>query len=334
MPQPVMRRHRWLAGLAVAAAAAAVVNVRSRKAERENPPIGRFVEVCGGRLHYIELGHGAPLVVLHGNSSLSIDFLLSGVVPIVASRYRVIVFDRPGYGYSDPLPGDCCRPEAQARLIHSALRRMGVQEAIVLGHSWGALVAIALALESPQAVRGLILESGFLYPQPRIGMAVLSQAARPVIGGLARQTFLPLTARAVWPLIMRLLFGPAPVPKHFRRFPPWMVLRPSQIRTSAIELGLAGSATRRLSRRYRELRLPVAILAGRGDRIVDPKKHSGRLHAELRRSTFRVLDGVGHMVHHSNPKAVADAVDEVNRLGRLPPQSADEPGAGAGPLTG
>ncbi len=73
----------------------------TRKAERRTPPIGQFMTIDGLRLHYIERGHGEPLVLIHGNGTLIQDFLVSGIVDDLAKRHRVIIFDRPGYGYSD-----------------------------------------------------------------------------------------------------------------------------------------------------------------------------------------------------------------------------------------
>jgi pimeloyl-ACP methyl ester carboxylesterase len=90
------------AAVGVAAlAVAALVNQRMAKtAERRNPPQGRFLEIDGVRLHYMERGKGEPLVLLHGNGSMIQDFESSGLLERAAKKYRVIVFDRPGYGHS------------------------------------------------------------------------------------------------------------------------------------------------------------------------------------------------------------------------------------------
>ncbi|MBA2690428.1 MAG: alpha/beta hydrolase, partial [Burkholderiales bacterium] len=64
--------------LAATAAALAVtallVRQRARRAERENPPIGQFIEIDGVLLHYVERGSGAPLVLLHGNGTMAQDY--------------------------------------------------------------------------------------------------------------------------------------------------------------------------------------------------------------------------------------------------------------------
>ncbi|GEO17738.1 hypothetical protein MAE02_54340 [Microvirga aerophila] len=71
---------------------------RAEAAERKTPPMGRFLDVDGVGLHYIERGEGEPIVLIHGNGTMIQDFTISDLVDRLASRYRVIVFDRPGYG--------------------------------------------------------------------------------------------------------------------------------------------------------------------------------------------------------------------------------------------
>ena len=134
-----------LASAAATIAAMTAYNVyRARKAEREHPPAGQFVTVDGVRLHYIERGEGPPVVLLHGNVVTAQDFDTSGVLDLVAQRHRVIAFDRPGFGYSDRPHGSAWSAGTQADLIRDAFAVLGINRPIVLGHSWGAAVALAL----------------------------------------------------------------------------------------------------------------------------------------------------------------------------------------------
>src|ERR1700684_2558858 len=137
------------AAVAVGAlAAVALVNrYFAKKPVKDTPPAGRFLDLNGVRLHYVERGSGEPLVLLHGNGSMIQDFESSGLIDLAAKSYCVIVFDRPGFGHSDRPRNVVWTPGAQAELINSALNRLGVSEALVLGHSWGASVAVALALK-------------------------------------------------------------------------------------------------------------------------------------------------------------------------------------------
>ena len=91
-----------LAGAAAALGALALVNrARAEKARRDNPPIGRFLEVGGTRLHYLERGSGPPLLLIHGNGTMIEDWIISGVLDELAKTNRVIAIDRPGFGHTD-----------------------------------------------------------------------------------------------------------------------------------------------------------------------------------------------------------------------------------------
>src|SRR6478752_9371081 len=130
-----LTRTSVVAGAAAATIAAMTVyNVyRARKAEREYPPAGQFVEVDGVRLHYLERGEGPPVVLLHGNVVTAEDWALSGVLDRVAERHRVVAFDRPGYGHSDRPRGSAWTAAEQAGLLRRALARLGVGRPVVVG---------------------------------------------------------------------------------------------------------------------------------------------------------------------------------------------------------
>src|SRR5918911_2353845 len=148
--------------------AALYSSAKARDAERQHPPIGRFIDVDGVRLHYIEKGKGDPVVLIHGNGTMIQDFTVSGLVDRLSERYRVIVFDRPGFGYSERPRNRVWTPSAQAELLRKALDQLGVDRPVVLGHSWGTLVAVALGLARPAQGRGLGLVAGYHYPTPRL----------------------------------------------------------------------------------------------------------------------------------------------------------------------
>src|SRR4030088_2749882 len=222
-----------------ALAISALVNRQlAKKAELDNPAIGRFLDVNGVRLHYVERGSGEPLVLLHGNGSMIEDVESSGLIDLAAKNYRVIVFDRPGFGHSDRPRNVVWTPDAQAELIKLALAQVGVSSAIVLGHSWGASFAVAMALKYPTLVRGLVLASGYYYPTLRPDVVALAAPSLPFVGDILSHTLSPLLSRAIWPLMLKKIFGPRSVPKKFNAFPKEVALRPSQIRASTAESAL------------------------------------------------------------------------------------------------
>jgi pimeloyl-ACP methyl ester carboxylesterase len=304
------------AAAAVATAGAlamlALVNRRlARNAESDNPPAGQFLEIGGVRLHYVERGSGPALVLLHGNGSMIQDFESSGLIDLAARNYRVIVFDRPGFGHSDRPRNVVWTPAAQAELINSALERLGVSHAIVLGHSWGASVAVALALNYPRLVQGLVLASGYYYPTFRPDVVAVSAPAVPLVGDVLRYTIAPLVSRLMWPLLMTKIFGPRSVPEKFEGFPKEMALRPSQIRASAAESALMIPDAFQFRDQYANLTMPMVIVAGEEDRLVDIDTQSERLHRDVPQSRFHRVPGTGHMIHQTATGAVMSAIDEV-----------------------
>ena len=308
--------HPYATAAAVGVAALAVsalVNRRLAKdAERRNPPKGRFLEIDGVRLHYVERGKGEPLVLLHGNGSMIQDFESSGLLDKAAKKYRVIVFDRPGYGHSRRPRGTIWSPEAQADLIHEALRELDATPAIILGHSWGASVAVALGLKHEDSVKALVLASGYYYPTARFDVAAATGPAIPILGDILRYTLAPLLGRIVWPALMRKIFGPAEVPQKFTQgFPAALALRPSQLRASAAESALMIPDAFGLRGKYGELAMPVIIIAGELDRLIDTDRQSGRLHRDVAHSAFHSVPGSGHMVHQTGMNEVMSAIDEA-----------------------
>jgi pimeloyl-ACP methyl ester carboxylesterase len=308
--------HPYAAGAAVGVAALAISALVNRKvaktAERLNPPQGQFLQVDGVRLHYVERGKGEPLVLLHGNGSMIQDFESSGLLDKAAKKYRVIVFDRPGHGHSRRPRGTLWSPEAQADLIHEALVELDATPAIVLGHSWGASVAVALALKHKAGVKALVLASGYYYPTVRVGVVAASGPAIPILGDILRYTLAPILGRIIWPLLMRKMFGPAEVPQKFTDgFPVGLALRPSQIRASAAESALMIPDALKLSGKYGDLTMPVVIIAGKLDRLIDPDRQSAQLHSDIGHSTFHSVAGAGHMVHQTAMAKVMAAIDEA-----------------------
>jgi pimeloyl-ACP methyl ester carboxylesterase len=302
----------WTSVVLIAAALALIVYIAALTAERRNPPLGKFITVSGVRLHYLDQGVGPAIVLLHGNMVMLQDFITSGIFDSAAKRHRVIAFDRPGFGYSTRPRTRIWTPVAQAKLMHEALRELGVGNAVIVGHSWGTLVAVALALNHAHAVRSLVLLSGFYFPRFRFDVLIGSPPAIPIIGDVLRYTITPPLQGLLLPLILRAMFGPPRIPERFRReFPLSMILRPWQIRAAAAEAALMIPSAMQLRGRYRELSMPVSIVAGTHDRVVTTERQSVRLHGELRSSRLRRVNGAGHMVHHNAQEEVLTAIAEA-----------------------
>ena len=294
------------------AASAAFNHAAARRAEAANPPAGEFVEVDGVRLHYVDRGSGSPVVLLHGNGVMLQDFEVSGVLRLAAENHRVIAFDRPGFGYSDRPRSKIWTPQAQAALIAAALDQLGVGPAIIVGHSWGTLVGLAMALDHPKNVGGLVLLSGYYYGSARPDVLPLSLPAIPIIGDLMAHTVSPLSGVLLSPVMIKASFAPAHVSAKFAGLPASLMLRPSQVRATAADTAMMVPGAMSLSGRYAELTVPVIIMAGEGDLIAHVRRHAARLAEEVTGSELRVVPGQGHLFHYAFPEEVVKAIDEAS----------------------
>jgi pimeloyl-ACP methyl ester carboxylesterase len=301
------RRATSLGALALAAAGSALwVEHRARAAERQHHAPHRLIYIHGTRLHYRLVGQGPAVMLVHGNLVDGADFEASGLVDRLARQYQVLVVDRPGFGHSDRPRGVVWTPAEQARLLHQAAATLGVHRPVVVGHSLGTQVALAMALQNPTDVAGLVLVGGYYWPKQRLDRWLAAPAAMPVLGDVLRYTTGAWTARATLEATLRAIFHPHPVPNRFRELlPREMLLRPLQQRATAEDGSRMVTQARVLVRHYAELELPVTLVAGRQDRIVSPEQ-SRWLHAGLPHSRLHVVEGVGHMAHyHAHDTLVA-----------------------------
>jgi pimeloyl-ACP methyl ester carboxylesterase len=302
----------WLSGaVALGVATAAWVQRRARRAERDHPPEGFLLDIDGVRLHCVERGAGPPVVLIHGNLVWHRDFEASGLIDRLARNHRVIAFDRPGFGHSTRPRDRLWTPSAQAALLHQALATLGVEGPVVVGHSMGTMVALALALDHPADVRKLVLLGGYFYPTLRGDALLIAPAALPVVGDVLRYTVTAVSVRLMLDKLVAAMFSPRDVPPGFlAALSPEMMLRPVQLRANAEDAAFMIPQAGSNSERYAELRMPVAIFAGADDKVIDPEAHSVRLASELDQSTLAVLPEVGHMVHYAALDAIVAAIEQ------------------------
>jgi len=111
--------------------------------------------------------------------------------------------------------------------------------------------------------------------------------------------------------MMAKIFGPRSVPKKFEAFPREMALRPSQIQASAAESALMIPDAFQFRDQYSELKMPVVIIAGEQDRLIDIDTQSARLHSDISQSRFHRLPGNGHMIQQTATDQMMSAIREV-----------------------
>jgi pimeloyl-ACP methyl ester carboxylesterase len=316
-----------LGALALAAGGAALHSfLHGRRIERERHPArGRFVTVEGVRIHYVEVGpaDAPPLLFVHGNGACLDDMLLSGLIDVCAARYRCIVPDRPGYGHSSRPRGRSYAPEDQADLMAGFLRALGVEQPLVVGHSWGSLVSLALALDESRPVCGAVLMSGYFFPQDRSDIFVMGLPSVPVIGPALIWTLGLPTMRRMAPDLLRHMFDPHPIPERvLAGYPFAYAERPWQMSAAAAELAVMREAASDLMPRYASCPVPVSLLHGAEDKAIASALHSQRLAAEISGARIELLPGLGHMIHYFAHDAILSAID-ATMARACPPPSAE-----------
>jgi pimeloyl-ACP methyl ester carboxylesterase len=310
--QQIRRRGRWgLMAFAALGAMALANHLVARRTERQHPAEGLFLDIDGVRLSYSDRGEGTQVVLIHGNVVTGEDWNTSGVADLLLTGHRVIIFDRPGFGHSDRPLGSMWTADQQAELLHKALLQLKVEHPIVVGHSWGTIVALALVVRHQESIAGLVLVSGYYFWTARPDVLLAALSALPVLGAALRYTVSPLLGWIQMPLIKRGMFSPTSVPERFEReFSTAMALRPSQIRATAMDGGQMITSALALRNQYELLTLPVTIIAGAGDRVVW-KRMSERLAAVIAHSVLQIIEGAGHMAHYFAPQEVVRAIDAI-----------------------
>jgi pimeloyl-ACP methyl ester carboxylesterase len=249
------------------------------------------------------------MVLFHGNGTMIQDFSISGLVDLLAQRNRVLCFDRPGCGHSQRPRSRIWAPSTQADLFVKVLKRLGIRDPVVVGHSWGTLVALALVLRGDYSVRTLVLASGYYFLTWRLDVWLLSGPAAPDFGRP-----LPLHPRPdhlfhYFACNAPQDFEPHPVPQAFKReFPISLALRPKQLRAAAEESALLIPAAAQLQSQYSRIKCPVRLFHGDQDHFIECEQ-SRHLHEALPRSTLHFAPNAGHMVHYADPIIIRQTVE-------------------------
>lgn len=284
-----------------------------RRAEGRYPPRGEFLTVEGLRLHCVASGTGRPVVLVHGDGGSTYDWTLS-VFDRIARGYRVVAFDRPGFGYS-ARPRDGASPLVQARLIRGAVREMGLDRPALIGHSRGGQVVLAYALEYPDEVAGVVdLAGGVFFDEPW-GPLRNRLLLAPVLGPLLANTVFVPFGRSLVEAALDWVFAPeGPIPPGYLDAYAAMLLRPGSLRAHADDQVNAAPVVKRLIPRYGELRVPLVILNGTEDRST-PVEHARRLMETVAGSEIIELQGAGHEIMFLHPDRVVDAIASVFERG-------------------
>ncbi|MCA9668357.1 MAG: alpha/beta fold hydrolase [Myxococcales bacterium] len=286
---------RTLALVALAGALSACPRFQRSMAELPRRP--EHVEVGRERIFVLQQGAGdkTPLLLVHGYGSSTHAY--KRVLPALARDRRVIAIDLPGFGHSDKLERDYS-PAALAHTVARLLRKLKVPRVDVVGHSWGASVALALTLAHPERVRRLVLIGAWVFEEQLPPFILWSRA--PLVGEILYGLFYDQRADDR----MELAFydaTPFVAPANVDR------ARKAFDAPGAIAAALAAARGQRFSAmqtRYRRIVQPALLIWGRQDRV-SHLEYGQRLASLLPNAQLEVIDRCGHVPQLEHPKRVA-----------------------------
>ncbi|MBC7477828.1 MAG: alpha/beta hydrolase [Pseudorhodobacter sp.] len=302
--------------MALALITDAVASRRAAAVQAQFPPLGVLMDVDGVKLHALTRGSGPDLILIHGASGNLRDLL--PLMDLLARDYRVTAFDRPGLGWSGPIP-DGSSLTAQALHLAKGAEQLGIKDPIVLGQSYGGSVALAWALDAPLKPRALVLVSAPSLQWP----GKLDPLYRLTDTWIGQHVVIPLVAAwlpdSTINRIVTNIFKPDAAPADYLSYiGAGLSIRRQALRTNSDQVnGLYAEITRQ-SQRYPELTLPIELVHGTADTIVPITVHSAPLSRLLPNAHLTAVDGAGHMPHHAHPQLVLDAISRAAARAALP----------------
>lgn len=310
-------------GLLAAAGLALFSRHVARKVEATLPSLGQFLDLGGTQIHYLDEGVGPPILLVHGLGGQMRNF-----TPLRQSLqqrgFRTIAIDRPGSGHSTRRRNAAAGPTAQAWVIAEVVRRLGLERPLILGHSLGGAVALATALDFPHAVGGLVLLAPLTQPQTEVPAPFRRLAIRsPLLRRLVASTVVVPLGIVRGKATLRAVFAPEPPPSDFALTGGGLLsLRPKAFYTASTDLIAANGAMRFLTERYAALRLPVGVLFGTEDQILNVDRHGLPLRGQITAVELVLVEGAGHMLPVTRIDAVVDLVERT--MARID-EAGDEP---------
>lgn len=282
------------------------------KAEAANPPRGKTIQISTGALHYVERGSGPAVLLIHGLGG-NLGHFDMGVIDDLARDHRVVAIDRPGMGYSQRPETSGAALSDQANYAAEVINKLGLERPLVVGHSLGGGTALALALAHPRSVRGLAL----LAPLTRStqgasdAFAALGIRNRSLRWLISETLAVPASIKKQKETI-DLVFGPDAVPETYSvKGNGLLGLRPSSFRNASRDFVHAQDDLREMEARYDTIDVPVGLLFGTEDRILDHRQQGVELCAAHPQFSLELIEGAGHMLPTNYPEKCAAFIRSV-----------------------
>ncbi|RTM08948.1 MAG: alpha/beta hydrolase [Hyphomicrobiales bacterium] len=282
------------------------------KAERLVPACGKFVEIDGNRIHYVEEGEGRPIVFLHGLGA-QLHHFRQTLFGRFGAGYRLVALDRPGSGYSVRSSGAAGRLPEQADVVRRFIEELRLERPLIVGHSLGGAIALTLAVEHPTAISGIALLSPLTHQEARArqGFDLLHISSRLLRRVLAYTVAIPLSLRYAQPTL-RFIFAPQAVPADYMvSGGGWLGLRPPHYLATSTDVVAVEQDLGRIEKRYREIAMSAGILFGTADRVIGEAVHGEPMLDKISGLDFERVEGLGHMPQFVEAERVVAFIQRI-----------------------
>ena len=315
-------KKRYLIGVLSGLATAAVVTkllARPRDVDWEkNRTIvfhaghSQFAEVEGVRVHYQEAGpaDGTPMMLIHGFASSTLVWS-KVFLDLAAKGFRVIAPDLLGYGYSAKPRDFDYTIGAQARMVDRLLDKLKLDQAIIVGSSYGGAIAATIALDYPGRVEKLVLVGAVTNNEPTKYL-LMRLFGSPLIGDIVSP--LLLGSRLLLKRRMKRVYD-----RHS-----WVLddqrieARHQPLRTAAAHRAIIRTVRRwdadRIQREAHLITQPTLVLWGDNDAEV-PLRFGEQLHDVIEGARLIVFRDCGHLPHEESPQAFIEVVSDFSSQG-------------------
>jgi pimeloyl-ACP methyl ester carboxylesterase len=257
----------------------------------------------------VAVENSPPIVLIHG-AGVNLEDMRLGFGERLAMKHRVILIDRPGMGWSKRSGREGSSPRYQAAILRDLLAELGVERAIIVGHSWGGALAARFAVDFPDRTAALVLLAAPLYPFARSATWLYALFATPVLGWIyARTLALPLGLLFIGLGLASAFLPQLPPRDYLKRSAGLLLLRPSTFLANSRDVAdLAANLAPQVAH-YADIAMPTVVMSGDTDFIVAPQQHGVAFAKAVPHAKLVMLPGIGHMLHHVAADRVIDEIE-------------------------
>lgn len=273
--------------------------------------IGKKVEINGRMIRYYQAGNGENILFIHGSMGSVEDW--ETLYPLLKDRYRVTAIDRPGMGFSGIKNNDYTL-DGNAKIIWEIIKKLDLKNVIIVGHSYGGAIALRMAIDYDNNIRGYLLLApiGYVIDDPNAGTFTTKMISIPIYGEGILVLLDPIIGDAmVEKNLSRVMKGDKEFfPQNFISFRKELWNKAISMSTRARQSDNYNREIVKYSNKYSGIKHRVSIIVGDNDRK-QLMLQNDRLAKEIPNCKYVKLKSVNHYIQYARPNEVVKVLEEL-----------------------